>query len=248
MTRLLGAPIGTELARRGFMLAPPAWSAAAIDGAPDLLLAIHRDHVAAGADLVVANTTCARPCELGDDAPARYADAVAVAKRVGVPVVATIAMLPRTMAVADRTATYAAMTTWAQGADVLLLEGFVDPGELERAIEATAAWTRARWAALAGGAVDQLSSAIVRRGASGIAMWAVHCCAVSDADAALRQVDRAHLGGASLGAWPSPPPDASPDACASELGALVRAHDLAVVGCCCGGTPAHLAALRRHWT
>ena len=53
--RLDGAT-GTELTRRGFALASPAWSAAAIVDASELLLEIHRDYVAAGAEIVTANT------------------------------------------------------------------------------------------------------------------------------------------------------------------------------------------------
>ncbi|MBC8070578.1 MAG: homocysteine S-methyltransferase family protein, partial [Deltaproteobacteria bacterium] len=58
MIRLLDGAVGTELARRGFVLAPPSFSAAAIEHAPELLAAIHRDHVLAGAELVTAGTTC----------------------------------------------------------------------------------------------------------------------------------------------------------------------------------------------
>jgi homocysteine S-methyltransferase len=48
--------MGTELERRGARAAPPLWSARALVEAPELVLAIHRDHAAAGADILTANT------------------------------------------------------------------------------------------------------------------------------------------------------------------------------------------------
>jgi homocysteine S-methyltransferase len=53
---LLDGPTGTELQRQGVELKTPLWSAAAIEGAPDVLAAIHRDYVEAGAEIVTANT------------------------------------------------------------------------------------------------------------------------------------------------------------------------------------------------
>ncbi|TWT57184.1 Homocysteine S-methyltransferase [Thalassoglobus neptunius] len=53
---LLDGATGTELERRGFELAAPGWSAAAIRNAPERLTEIHRDYVAAGAEILTANT------------------------------------------------------------------------------------------------------------------------------------------------------------------------------------------------
>lgn len=53
---LLDGPTGTELQRRGVELTAPLWSASAILEAPDVLAAIHRDYVDAGAEVVTANT------------------------------------------------------------------------------------------------------------------------------------------------------------------------------------------------
>ncbi len=53
---LLDAAMGTELARRGADTRPPLWSARALRDAPDLVRRIHAENVAAGADLVTANT------------------------------------------------------------------------------------------------------------------------------------------------------------------------------------------------
>jgi S-methylmethionine-dependent homocysteine/selenocysteine methylase len=53
---LLDGATGSELDRRGVDMALPLWSAAALWTAPDTLLALHREYVAAGAEVVTANT------------------------------------------------------------------------------------------------------------------------------------------------------------------------------------------------
>lgn len=53
---LLDAAMGTELARRGVDTRPPLWSARALRTAPDLIRTIHAENVAAGADVLTANT------------------------------------------------------------------------------------------------------------------------------------------------------------------------------------------------
>jgi len=53
---LLDGATGTELARRGINVDVPEWSAAALVTAPDLVRQVHADYVAAGAELITANT------------------------------------------------------------------------------------------------------------------------------------------------------------------------------------------------
>ncbi|MCL4211957.1 MAG: homocysteine S-methyltransferase family protein [Phycisphaerales bacterium] len=53
---LLDGATGTELDRRGVDTSLPLWSARAITDAPDVLSAIHRDYLLAGADIITANT------------------------------------------------------------------------------------------------------------------------------------------------------------------------------------------------
>ncbi len=53
---LLSGACGTELERRGAATPLPLWSAAAIEDEPDLVRAIHREYVEAGASVVTANT------------------------------------------------------------------------------------------------------------------------------------------------------------------------------------------------
>jgi methionine synthase I (cobalamin-dependent) len=53
---LLDSAMGTELERRGAPTRLPLWSARALLEAPEVVRAIHRDDVAAGADILTANT------------------------------------------------------------------------------------------------------------------------------------------------------------------------------------------------
>jgi S-methylmethionine-dependent homocysteine/selenocysteine methylase len=53
---VLDGATGTELERRGAATGLPLWSARALVDAPELVEAIHWDYVAAGADLLTANT------------------------------------------------------------------------------------------------------------------------------------------------------------------------------------------------
>ena len=53
---LLDFAMGTELQRRGADTRLPLWSARALVDDPDLVRAVHRDAVAAGADVLTANT------------------------------------------------------------------------------------------------------------------------------------------------------------------------------------------------
>jgi homocysteine S-methyltransferase len=53
---LLDGATGTELARRGINVNVPEWSAAALVTAPDLVRQVHADYIAAGAELITANT------------------------------------------------------------------------------------------------------------------------------------------------------------------------------------------------
>ncbi|MGE0479180.1 MAG: homocysteine S-methyltransferase family protein [Phycisphaerae bacterium] len=58
---LLDGATGTELERRGVACPAPLWSAAALRTHPEVVEQIHREYVAAGADIVVANTFRANP-------------------------------------------------------------------------------------------------------------------------------------------------------------------------------------------
>jgi S-methylmethionine-dependent homocysteine/selenocysteine methylase len=53
---LLDSAMGSELERRGLELDLPLWSARALVEAPELVATIHRENVAAGADILTTNT------------------------------------------------------------------------------------------------------------------------------------------------------------------------------------------------
>src|SRR5260221_3438455 len=53
---MLDAAMGTELGRGGASPRLPLWSARALLECPELVLAIHREEVAAGAEILTANT------------------------------------------------------------------------------------------------------------------------------------------------------------------------------------------------
>lgn len=80
--------MGTTLAVRGAKLLPPLWSAAALETHPGLVRQIHEENVAAGADILTANTfrTHARN-GLGERAASATALAVRLAREAarGVP-------------------------------------------------------------------------------------------------------------------------------------------------------------------
>ena len=83
---VLDGATGTELERRGGDWALPLWSARALLERPDLVVAIHADYVAAGADIIVANTFRTNPRTLqgagrAADGPKLAAAAVEHARR-----------------------------------------------------------------------------------------------------------------------------------------------------------------------
>jgi len=83
---LLDSAIGTELESRGMRSDLPLWSARALLETPELVLTIHRENVAAGAELLTANTfrTHRRTLEKegrGDRAAELTWSAIALARR-----------------------------------------------------------------------------------------------------------------------------------------------------------------------
>jgi S-methylmethionine-dependent homocysteine/selenocysteine methylase len=149
---VLDAALGTELTRRGSPSAPPLWSARAVLERPDLVLALHRENVGAGADVLTAATFRTQPALLG--AAAREATRCAVglareaaAERPGVLVAGSIApvadcwrpdLVPADAALARLHALHAGALA-AAGADLLLLETFGTAREWLAAARAAAA-------------------------------------------------------------------------------------------------------------
>lgn len=61
---LLDGATGTELQRRGASMHGEAWCATATLTDPDILLAVHRDYILAGADIITTNTFSTNRCML----------------------------------------------------------------------------------------------------------------------------------------------------------------------------------------
>ena len=149
---LLDAALGTELARRGAPSSPPLWSARAVLDRPDLVLAVHRENVAAGADVLTAGTFRTQPALLGPEARAATRRAVALAReaaaaRPGVLVAGSIApvadcwrpdLVPADGDL-DRLHALHAETLAEAGADLLLLETFGTAREWRAAARAAGA-------------------------------------------------------------------------------------------------------------
>ena len=82
---LLDGAMGTELERRGADTSTPLWSAQALLDQPELVEQIHRDYLAAGAEVLITNTFRTHrhnlePAGLGDRAAELTALAVALAQ------------------------------------------------------------------------------------------------------------------------------------------------------------------------
>ncbi|HYN43786.1 MAG TPA: homocysteine S-methyltransferase family protein [Thermoanaerobaculia bacterium] len=134
---LLDAALGTELSRRGAPASPPLWSARAVLERPELVLAVHRENVAAEADILTAGTFRTQPKLLGGAARDATRRAVALAReassaRPGVLVAGAVApvedcwrpnLVPAEAELARLHALHAEALAEA-GVDLLLLETF----------------------------------------------------------------------------------------------------------------------------
>ncbi len=149
---LLDAALGTELARRGAPSSPPLWSARAVLERPDLVLAVHRENVAARADILTADTFRTQPKLLAGAARDATRRAVALAReaasaRPGVLVAGSAApvedcwrpdLVPAEAELARLHALHAGALAEA-GVDLLLLETFGTAREWLTAARAAAA-------------------------------------------------------------------------------------------------------------
>lgn len=267
---LLDGPLGTELARRGVPTPLPRWSAAAIDDAPEVIAAIHRDYARAGATVHTANTFRTQRRRVGDDWERLARRAVAIA-RGAVPaghlVAGSIAPLEDCyrpdLSPADPRPEHREMARLLAdaGVDLLLCETFPHPGEALVALEEAVATGLPAWLALTAGPGADLMSPqtmaetaceAVRRGARAVLVDCV------PAERTLPFVEAIARCGAPFGAYANAgSPDArmgwraldeEPARAAERY--LVHARrwieaGASIVGSCCGTGPAHIEALAR---
>ncbi|MEX0430412.1 homocysteine S-methyltransferase family protein [Spiribacter insolitus] len=73
---LLDGGMGQELRKRMQAPATPLWSAQVMRDEPDLVAAVHRDYIAAGADVITVNTYVATPQRLARDGDPAWFDSL----------------------------------------------------------------------------------------------------------------------------------------------------------------------------
>jgi S-methylmethionine-dependent homocysteine/selenocysteine methylase len=269
MIQLLDGPLGTELQARGVATELPSWSAAAIAAAPEVVAAIHRDYVAAGATVHTANTFRTKRRTIGPDWQRWARRAVEIA-RSAVPasqqVAGSIAPLedcyrpdlsPGSGGRAEHREL--AETLAAAGCDLLLCETFPAIGEAIVAVEEAVRTGLPTWLALtAGPDANLLTPAEMAAGArmavqAGAAAVLVNCTPANDSLRFLQALADAGLA-VPLGVYANA--GAADDKFgwrSSQLGAETYAASArtwiaagaTLIGGCCGTGPLHIAALRR---
>lgn len=267
---ILDGPVGTELDRRGVRTELPRWSAAAIDEAPGILAAIHRDYARAGATVHTACTFRTQPGILGADFERVARDAVRIA-RGAVPTehrvagsIAPIADCYRpdlSPGEASRAGHRRLARVLAdEGVDLLLVETFPAETEALVALEEALATGLPSWLALtAGPSGSLLSPESVHRiaerarslGASAILVNCIPARVIGGFVAALRDVGLPFGAYANAGSvddvvgWrASVEPGASLYA---DLAADWIADGATIVGGCCGTGVPHVAELARRF-
>lgn len=157
--------MGTELAARGVSTRLPLWSASALEDAPEVVAQIHRDYVAAGAEVITTNTfrtqrrtagakwrrLTSLACELAREAAgdARVAGSIAPLADCYEPERSNPAHWHEHEAMAALLATRC---------DLLLCETFPHPGEALAAARAALATGKETWVALTAGPDASLMS------------------------------------------------------------------------------------------
>ncbi|RLB51853.1 MAG: homocysteine S-methyltransferase family protein, partial [Deltaproteobacteria bacterium] len=166
--RILDGAIGTELIARGFDLDAPAWSARAIEDAPDLLARIHADYVGAGASLHTANTFRTQPLALGKGWAAALRAAVDIARDAVSPECAVLGSMapihdcyrpdlsPGKKGRAQHREVASALAN--AGCDALLCETFANGAEAVVAVEEALATGLPVWLSLTAGPFAELLS------------------------------------------------------------------------------------------
>ena len=264
---LLDGPMGTELEARGVSTKLPRWSASALEDAPEVVAAIHRDYAAAGASIHTANTFRTRRRTVGDRWETLARRAVSLARQA-VPddhrVAGSLAPLedcyrpdlspPHSRAEHRELA----MVLADAGCDLLLCETFPHPGEARVAVEEAVRTGLPVWAALtAGPSADLLSpDEIARAGATlwglGAEVVLVNCTPATSTlayvEALAAELPRvgvyANAGAADdVIGWRSDPTMGA--ARYLEFVRAWRAAGACVIGGCCGTGPRHIEAIHQ---
>jgi len=266
MVTILDGPMGTELIARGVSIPEPLWSARAIETAPEVIAAIHRDYAAAGATVHTTNTFRTKRRSAGERWEKLARKAVEIA-RLSVPnthrVAGSIAPLedcyrPDLSPPDPREEHREVCRVLADaGVDVLLCETFPHVGEALVATEEAVATGLPTWVAFtAGPEAELLSPADVEFGAReaaarGASVVLINC---TRATKTLPYVEHLARVGLPFGVFANAGPIEdglgwieSPDG--PERYAALAAEWVRLgatfVGACCGLGPAHVRALQR---
>ncbi len=269
MITLLDGPLGTELDARGVSTNLPTWSAAAIDSAPDVISAIHRDYAMAGATVHTANTFRTKRRTAGDQWTRLARRAVQIA-RSAVPaahrVAGSIAPLEDCYrpdlspgAASRQEHRELAQLLADEGCDLLICETFPNVDEAIVAVEEAVATGTTTWMALtAGPTADLLTPAAMAEGArravdAGAEAVLVNCTPAVKTLRLVEAIANAATG-AAIGAyanagevddgigWKSSSVPASE--AYSKLAKQWVDAGATLIGGCCGTGPAHIARLR----
>lgn len=259
---MLDGPLGTELTRRGVPLPAPAWSARALDVAPDVVAAIHRDYVAAGATVHTANTFRTKRRSVGARWEELLQRAVRIAREnVGdLRVAGSIAPLEDcyrpdlSPGLASREEhREVAEALIRAGADLLLCETFPNEIEAVVAVEEAVRTGAETWASLLpmspGFPLRDTARRCIDAGASAVL---VNCLPAKDTLGWIEQL--AGLG-VPFGAYANAGDEsdeygwgADPHVASGRYERLARSwieRGATIVGGCCGTGPEHIARLAR---
>ncbi len=272
---ILDGPLGSELLARGVETPLPGWSAHALDDAPDVVAAIHRDYAAAGAVVHTANTFRTRRRTFPRDWERLAAKAVALA-RDAVPrshrVAGSIAPLfdcyrpDQSPADRDAKGTRAehdelARGLAAAGVDLLLVETFPHAGEALIALDACLATGKETWFSMTAGyradlrtpaEIGAAARDAARRGARAVLVNCVPVDRTLEFVRALvdaRENEAVHVGAYANAGRPDEKDGWRGAPCDPARYAEVARGWIdagaTIVGSCCGTGPAHVAALAR---
>jgi S-methylmethionine-dependent homocysteine/selenocysteine methylase len=251
-TIILDGPMGSELDARGIATPAPGWSAYALEVAPEIVRAVHRDYAAAGATVHRTNTFRTQPRIFGE----RFRDLVKVAVRIAreecTRVAGSMAPIcdcyrpdlspPAEVARPQHRALAEALRD--EGVDLIVCETFPHGGEAVVAVEEAVRTGLPTWVALTAGpdaslmtpeAMERAARDCIAAGAT----YALVCCTGASHTGAY--VDRLARIGTHTGAY------ANAYGCDAaryvELASRWRSAGATVIGACCGAGPAHIAAL-----
>jgi S-methylmethionine-dependent homocysteine/selenocysteine methylase len=265
---LLDGPMGTELVRRGVSLPALAWSAAALDMAPNVVAAIHEEYAKAGATVHTANTFRTKRRAVGQrwDELARRAVRIA---RASVPsgqrIAGSIAPLEdcymphRSPGRGSRAEHRELARVLAdERVDLLLCETFAASQEAATAVEEASLTGVETWVALtAGPDASLLTPAAMREAArscvsAGARAVLVNCTPASQT---LRFVEAVSGLGVPYGAYANAGDPGEGMGWGAETGTAAAIYaqwargwvqnGATLVGGCCGTGPAHVSRLAR---